>query len=85
LGDESVKQLEFFWLNIDPADDKTQSEILQRYAEAEIMVPDEIRAELDLESRPDGFGNAQLQRAEGTLFAQSDCWPEPARGAAFRA
>lgn len=55
-NDPNILKLEFFWLNIDPADDKAQAEAFQIYSNSEVMLPDEIRAELDLEPRADGLG-----------------------------
>lgn len=56
LKNPAVLKLEFFWLNIDPADDKAQAETFQIYLNSETMLPDEVRAELDLEPRADGLG-----------------------------
>jgi hypothetical protein len=56
LNEPLVLKCEFFWLNIDPADDKAQAETYKILVDSEIMLPDEARAELDLEQRPDGLG-----------------------------
>jgi hypothetical protein len=56
LNEPLVLKCEFFWLNIDPADDKAQAETYKVLVDSEIMLPDEARAELDLEQRPDGLG-----------------------------
>lgn len=56
LKDPAVLKLEFFWMNLDPADDKAQAETYQIYLNSEVMLPDEVRAELDLEPREDKLG-----------------------------
>lgn len=56
LGDPDVLKLEFFWKNIDPADDKVDADILASHVAHDILSIDEARAELDFEPRLDGLG-----------------------------
>ncbi len=56
LGEPDVLKLEFFWMNIDPADDLAQAQMYKIYLDGEVLMPDEVRAELDFEQRVDGLG-----------------------------
>jgi len=55
-GNDQIKLLEFFWVNIDPRDEKQNSDIIREEFKADILKLDEARAMLDLPPMPNGIG-----------------------------
>ena len=55
-GNEQIKLLEFFWINIDPRDEKQSSEIILEDFKGDILKLDEARAMKDLPPMPNGIG-----------------------------
>lgn len=56
LGEPDVLKLEFFWQNIDPADDLAEAQTNKIYLETGVKIVDEVRGEINLEPRSDGLG-----------------------------
>lgn len=55
-GDEKIRNLEFYWLNIDPRDEKSESERIRELFKADLLKLDEARAEMDYPPMPNGIG-----------------------------
>jgi len=58
--DKKILELEFFWGNIDPRDDKQESEIVRGYTQDDLMKMDEARARMDLPPLPNGVGQLTI-------------------------
>ena len=58
---EKTDVLEFKFNELTLTDEVTQSQILERYVKAQILLPDEAREVLGKTARPDGMGKQPLQ------------------------
>lgn len=56
LNNEKMKKLEFFWIGIDPRQQKIDSEINDIYLKHDVKAIDDVRKEIDLPPLPGGLG-----------------------------
>ena len=56
VADERIKELEFYWIGLDPRDAKADAEVHHIYADDEVLILDEIRADLGHPPLPGRLG-----------------------------
>jgi len=59
-GDELVRELEFFWIGLNPADEEKNSRIHATYLGNDVLKIDDVRGFLDLDPLPNNVGQMTL-------------------------
>jgi Phage portal protein len=65
IADEPrISELEMFWLDIDPSDEKARADIHAIYLDRDVVTLDEVRSDLDKPPYPKGFGKLTKSAAQ---------------------